>query len=87
MKEFLSKCAVLKVDLLQYYQIYCLQTCMYAHFSPETLQAGAVKGLIFLAGNPERFSHVLLTSLAKGGMQGQVVPKKTFQASNETPVY
>ena len=86
MKEFQSKCSVLTVDLLQYYQIYCLQTCMYAHFSPEILQAGAVKGLIFLAENPEGFSHIL-TSLAKGGMQGQVVPKKTFKASNETPVY
>ena len=46
MKEFLPKCTVLKVDLLYDHLIYYLQACMRAIFSPEVLQAGAVKGLI-----------------------------------------
>ena len=44
-KGFLSKFSVLKVDLLYDHQIYCKRTCICALFSPETLQAGAVKGL------------------------------------------
>ena len=44
-KGFLSKFPVLKVDLLYDHQIYCKRTCICALFSPETLQAGAVKGL------------------------------------------
>ena len=44
-KGFLPKCTVLKVDLLQDHQIYCLEACMCALFSPEISQAGAVKGL------------------------------------------
>ena len=36
---------VFKADLLQDHQIYCLQVCMCELFSPEMLQAGAVKGL------------------------------------------
>ena len=32
-KGFLSKCTVLKVDLLQDHQIYCLQACVCVHFS------------------------------------------------------
>ena len=43
-KGFLSKCTVLK-DFL-FHQIYCLEACMCALFSPEILQAVAVKGLI-----------------------------------------
>ena len=47
MNGFLSKCTVLKVDLLQYHQIiYFLQAYMYALFSSEMSHAGAVKGLI-----------------------------------------
>ena len=42
---FLPKCTVLKADLLQNHQVYCLQACMCAIFSPEILQALAVKGL------------------------------------------
>ena len=42
---FLSKCTVLKVDLLQDHQIYCLEACMCELFSPGILQAVAVKGL------------------------------------------
>ena len=38
---------VLKVDLLQDHQTYCLEACMCLLFSPEGLQAGAVNGLIF----------------------------------------
>ena len=45
MKGFLSKCAVLKVDLLQDRQIRYWQACMCALLSPKILQAGAVKGL------------------------------------------
>ena len=45
-KVFLSKWTVLKVDLLQDHQIYSLQACMCALFSPEILQAAAAKGLI-----------------------------------------
>jgi len=45
-KGFLSKCTVLKVDLLYDHQIYRFQACMSAIFSPEILQARAVKGLI-----------------------------------------
>ena len=44
-KEFLSKCTVLKVDLLYDHQIYCLRACMCALFSPEILQGVAMKGL------------------------------------------
>ena len=44
-KGLLSKSTVLKVDLLQDHQLYCLQECMCALFSPETLQDVAVKGL------------------------------------------
>ena len=44
-KGFLSKCTVLKVDLLQDHKIYCLQACMCAPFSPEMSHAAAVKGL------------------------------------------
>ena len=45
-KGFLSKCSVLKVDVLYDRQIYCLEACMCAPFSPEILQAGVEKGLI-----------------------------------------
>ena len=45
-KRFLSKCTVLKVDLLQDRQMYYLQALMCALFSPEISQSGAVKGLI-----------------------------------------
>ena len=34
-KRFLSKCTASKVDLLQDYQIYCLQARMCALFGPE----------------------------------------------------
>ena len=34
-KRFLSKCTILKADLLQDHQICCLQACMCALFSPE----------------------------------------------------
>ena len=44
-KGFLSKCTALRVDLLQDHQIYCFQACMCALFSPEIVQAGAVKGV------------------------------------------
>ena len=44
-KGFLSKWTVLKVDLLQDIQIYSLEGCMCARFSPEIVQAVAVKGL------------------------------------------
>ena len=44
-KGFLSKCTVLKVDWLQDCQKICLEACVCTHFSLETLQAGAVKGL------------------------------------------
>ena len=47
MKGFLSKCIVLKSELLYDHQIYCLQARMCTLFSPEVLQAGAVKGLNF----------------------------------------
>ena len=44
---FLAKCTVLKVRFVINYehQICCLQACMGELFSPETVQAGAVKGL------------------------------------------
>ena len=45
LKGFLPKCTVLKLDLLQDHQIYCFRACMCTLFSPEILQAGAVKGL------------------------------------------
>ena len=45
LKRFLSTCTVLKVDLLRDHQRYCLQACMCALFSPDILQAVAVKGL------------------------------------------
>ena len=45
-KGFLPKCTALKVDLLQDYQIHCLQACMCALLSQKILQAGVVKGLI-----------------------------------------
>ena len=45
-KGFLAKCTVLKVDLSSDCHIHCLQACMRAIFSPEILQAGAVKGLM-----------------------------------------
>ena len=45
-KGFLSKCTVLKVDLISDQQIYCFQACICTLFSLEILQAGAVKGLI-----------------------------------------
>ena len=45
MKGLLLKCTILKADLLWGHQIYCLQACMCALFSPEILQAEAVKGL------------------------------------------
>ena len=41
----LSKCIGLKVNLLLDHQTYCLQACVCARFSPEILQAGAMKGL------------------------------------------
>ena len=44
-KAFLSKCTVLKLDLLHDHQMYGLEVCMRALFSPVILQAGAVKGL------------------------------------------
>ena len=44
-KGILSKCKVLKVDLLQDRQVYCLEEIMWALFSLEILQAWAVKGL------------------------------------------
>ena len=44
-KELLSKCTVLKVDVLQDHQIYSFQACMFALFRPEILQAAAVKRL------------------------------------------
>ena len=56
MKGFLSKCVVSKADLLQGRHMYCLQACMCAHFSPEILQAVAVKGLI-LSGLWTSFLH------------------------------
>ena len=34
-----------KVNLLQDHEIYCWEACMCALFSPEILQAAAVKGL------------------------------------------
>ena len=54
MKGFLSKFTVLKVDLLQYHQIYCLHACTYALFSQESFQAGAVKGLIIIITYEDR---------------------------------
>ena len=45
LKGLLSKFTVLKVDLSQDHQMYCLQACMCAFFSSEFLQAEAVKGL------------------------------------------
>ena len=59
-KGFLSKCIVLKVDLLQDHQIHCLQACMCALFSPEILQAGAVKGLNYIIVPCEKFGSVSL---------------------------
>ena len=44
-KGFLSKCTLLKVDLLQNHRIYCLEARMGALFSQEISQAGEVKGL------------------------------------------
>ena len=41
-------CTLLKVDLLQDSQLYCLEACMCALSSPEILQAVAVKGLIII---------------------------------------
>ena len=48
-KGFLSKCTVLKLDLLWDHQIHRLEACMCALFSPEILQAWAVKGLTVAA--------------------------------------
>ena len=47
-KRFLSKCSILKADLLQDHQTYCLQARMCALFSLEILQAVAVKRLIIM---------------------------------------
>ena len=44
-KGFLSKCTVFKVDLLQDHEIYCLEACMFALFSPEILQARGSEGV------------------------------------------
>ena len=44
-KGFLSKFTVLKENFVEKHQIYCLRACVCALFSPEILQAGAVKGL------------------------------------------
>ena len=49
--RILSKFTVFKADLLQGHQIYCMDACMCALFSPEVLQAGAVKGLISATNN------------------------------------
>ena len=44
-KSFLSKCALLKVDLLQDHQIYCLQACMCALYSPEIFTGFGSEGV------------------------------------------
>ena len=44
-KGLISYCTELTVDLLQDYQTYYLQACMCALFSPDILQAGAMKGI------------------------------------------
>ena len=46
MKGLLPKGTVLKVDLLEDRQMYCLLACMWALFSPENVRTGAVKRLI-----------------------------------------
>jgi len=48
-ERFLSKCTVLKVDLLPHHQRDWLMACRCTLFSPEILQAGAVKGLNVLS--------------------------------------
>ena len=48
LKGLPSKRTVLKVELLEDHQIYCLHVCICALLSPEILQDGAVKGLIIL---------------------------------------
>ena len=48
----LSKCTVLKVGLLQDHQIHSLEAC--ALFSPEILQAVAVKGLTYSEHNEQQ---------------------------------
>ena len=45
MKGFSSKRTALKVDVLQDLKIYCLWARVHASFSPEIVQAPAVKGL------------------------------------------
>ena len=45
-KGFLSKYTILKVDLIQDHQMYCLQACMCVLYSREILKAEAVKGFI-----------------------------------------
>ena len=45
LKGLLLKRTVLKANLWQDHQVYRFGACMFALFSPEILQAGAVKGL------------------------------------------
>ena len=45
MKGILSKYTVWKADLLKGHQVYYLQTCMCALFSPENFTGISVKGL------------------------------------------
>ena len=47
-KGVMSKCTVLRTDLLYYHHTHCLEARMCDLLSPEILQAEAVKGLIFL---------------------------------------
>ena len=49
--KFPTNCIISKADLLCVWKTYCLQACMCAMFSQETLQARAVKGLM----NPQFF--------------------------------
>ena len=69
MKALLLKCIVLKADLLQDRQIYCLQACMGALFSPENRQAGAVKGLIL-----SLWYSVLVNGSCRGDTVGSSSP-------------
>ena len=56
-KGLLSKCTVWEIYLLQDHQIYCLQACMCALFSPEILRAGAVKGLMCVCHDQYKRQH------------------------------
>jgi len=66
--RFPLKCTLLKVDLLQDNQLFCLEACMCALPSPEIVQAVVVKGLTNSPPLPKnQMARELTRPWAKGG--------------------